>query len=332
MSYPIIHVVLDASVLVAWLLPMSTKSENLQRHSKMLIEARIKHFWPSIRLYVPGIVAAETLSVLDRFHLCTWSGPVKKDPSMRTSKRAHSKARQQFVELVNSRRIEPLDHTADHVIATQLVSPINAKYQYRRQRSSSDKRVEGKRPIPQPMGAADCLIIGSAVSLGLMVGSENVVIATGDTRLADVVRKLRKLPFRQAKLLGLEPAAKSLGTVWTPYLYPRSVNLKSATDPQLASAFQGWPLPACRWVPVLAEDDISPELKATLIEVYREHKRDTGLGVDKLPYSQQIDAIRVEMVRRTAKFISNDRIYEYLSRWRKAGEFRKSGNPENSAE
>lgn len=321
MDDPIVHVVLDASVVAAWLLPKSTKSEPLRDRSAQLIEARIKHNWPSIRLYIPGIAAAETQAVLDKYRYCTWSGPVKKDPSVQASKREYQAAGKKFRDLVNSRRIERLDHPADHVIATQLISPINAKHQIRRRRKSGASSVSNKM-IPQPMGAADCLIIGSAVSLGMTIGSQNVVIATGDTRLADVVKRLRKLSLDKVGDLGFQEVAARLGTSWSSSLYPRGINLKAASDQSLSSAFQGWPLPTCSWTAFQSGSVISISKRDALIGIYKEYLEQTGIGVDNLPYSEQIDAIRIEMVKRTSLLMTNEQIYRHLSLWRKKGLFK----------
>lgn len=322
MNDPIVHTILDANILAAWLVPSSINRPEVQVRAANLIESRIEHYWPSIRLYVPGIVAAETQAVLDKYRLCTWTGPIKKDPSRRVTQGAYLRAQSRLNELMQSRRIERLDHQADHVLATQLVSPVNASYQFRRRRTTTTVPAT-KKLIPQPMGAADCLIIGTAISLGMRLGSENVVIATADPRLADVVRKLRKMKFKKAHELRLDAVARRLGTVWTPQLYPRCVNLRSATPQELAQAFQAWPLPTGQWVPALDETFLKLQHEEKLIEIYKRHKSATRLGVDKLPYTPEIDAIRIDMVNETELLLSNSLIYLLLSKWRKGGRFKE---------
>lgn len=321
MNDPIVHVVLDASVVLPWLLPKSVSSDKLLERARMLINSRIEHHWPSIRLYVPGIVAAETQSILDRYRLCTWSNPLKKDPARRATKAEYSKARSKFEALVGSRHIERIDHAADHVWATRLISPVNARYQFRRQRSAEDAAVSGKRPIPQPMGAADCLIIGTAVSLGIAVGSQNVVVATADTRMSDVMRKIRRLKQKAVDELELDRYADRIGVRWEDNLFPRCINLRNATEQQLASAFQGWPLHMGKWHLVRDETDLTIQNQRELIRIYKEHKERTGLGVDRLPYSRELDAMRIRMVCLTGRLVSNNLIYSLLSKWRKAGMF-----------
>lgn len=123
-----------------------------------------------------------------------------------------------------------------HVLATDLISPIDHRYQITR-------RAKSGRRISLPMQAVDHLIVGMGIVLARIAGRENVLMLTSDQRMCAVIDKAcDKVSSPVARELGLPDRARALGYKWTLDLFPRVVNLKTATKVELAAAFGQWPL------------------------------------------------------------------------------------------
>lgn len=312
MKDPVRSVILDANVLAAHFCPCSTDSAQLRDRSRALVTAGADPNWPSLRLYTPGICIAEVLAVLDRYNLCTWHGPLKRDPTKKLTLREYRDARQHLVETVRSRAIEQLEHEPTHVLLAGMVSPVNNAYQFRRNRTS------GSSQVKPPMSAADCVIAAMAILQGARVGQENVVLATADQRLADVMVKCRSLRKRRAGQLGLDLAAKSAGLTWNPRLYPYTVNLRTAKTAELRRAFLGWPLPQGPFRARTPTQLSSAECRG-LERAWREVSRDYSVrDPDRLPYGDAIDDLRTRFAADTGISLSNGQVFATLLRWRKA--------------
>ncbi len=319
---PVVHVVLDSSVLVAYLLPETVDSTQLRQRAAALIDARVKWYWPTLRLWTAEICVAETMCAIDKYHLCDWSGPIKGNPLKRISKKRHDSALATLRDLVSNRRIELVQTGGEHTLATSLVSPVNYRYQVRRRRGKASTA-----KVKPPMGTADCVVIASASLLMGIVGFDSVVLVTADQRQADVSRKLRKLTFKAAKTLGLEEAAHRLGRLWTPAMYARAINLATATDSMLELQLDIWPFPDRHSLPQFDWTELSVTDGDILKSLYFELKRETKKGVDGLPFSIELDRLRARMAKQSGTYLFNADIYRALSSWRKAGKLIDPGIP-----
>jgi len=237
------HVLIDANVLAAYIEPKTHRNPKVHELSRDLLSSVLEYEWPIVQLYTPTICIAETQCVLDKHRHCHWHGPAKKR-EYRLTKKEYLDGLSALESLIDSRRLMRLDMSHDHLLASSLVSVVNARYQYRRSSGKAKKGKADKSRIKPPMGTADCLIAGMAIDLAIRIGSENVVMFMADKRLYDVIQACSTLSNERARLLGLNELATRLNTKWSKSLYPEAVYLPKASEADLVRAFGGWPLPA----------------------------------------------------------------------------------------
>jgi len=309
---PVVNLVLDTSVLCAYLLPQTIDDQRFVDRITNIIEAKATYFWPGIRVWIPSVVIAETQAVIDKFRHCDWHGDVKKDPSLRLTKKEYQQAFRLLDDLVLERRLDKIDHNHEHTLATALVSPINAKVQFFDESASLKARRE------RPMGATDCLIIASAMMLKYEVGGDLVLLVTADQRQCDIANRLRSVSFDEAREIGLDEIASRLGMHWTPFKYPRAVNLRRFDDSELRAMLHSWPLPNRDWTPYQDHNDFTVSQKRALRKIYFQVKEEYGIGVDKLPFTPALDDIRTRFAIATGIYYPNNSIYSTLQNWRKA--------------
>lgn len=121
-----------------------------------------------------------------------------------------------------------------HVLATDLISPIDHRYRIYRDRKS-------KKNV-RPMGATDHLIVAMGMVLTRIHGRENVVLLTTDRRMVKAVERATGMNQNTADSMRLPERAASLGYTWGPEMYPQVLNLTHAADRQLEDFFGDWPL------------------------------------------------------------------------------------------
>jgi hypothetical protein len=121
-----------------------------------------------------------------------------------------------------------------HVLAINLVAPLDHHYQLRR----------GKTRRHVPMGTFDHLIIAMGIHLAHIHGQENVAVVSADDRLTDILAKCRSgIRKNIQRKLKLEIAERVTGRSFSAALFPVPLNLKTATIKQLDEFFGQWPLP-----------------------------------------------------------------------------------------
>ena len=312
MQDPSRHVVIDANVLSAGLLPQSTKNEQVRDRARDLLDAVTQARWPSLVLYTPGICVAEVRGTFDKYRYCTWQGDVKHDPTKKISNDEYAAAEERLQEVEESVAFHRVNHDPKHVLAARLVSPINAHFQDCAQGRNRHAR-------QRLMSATDCVIAGMAIILQLQLGPDSVVLATADHRLADVISKAKTLTRGEADKLGLDFAAVSMGVErWSQDVYPNCVNLIDAKENDLRCAFLGWPLP----VKALSEKTARQLKRAErdhLARLWRSVKKEHKLGgEDRLPYSFALDDLRTRFACEAGLYVRNDQIYHVLQNRRKA--------------
>ncbi len=309
------HIVIDTSILGDFLHPRRTKASTRAQRSHMLLAAAINANWPCLRVYTPAICIAEAIGILDSYRFCTWGKELSKNPNLRLSSRSYRTARQTLTDAVKRRKIEQIEHEPTHVLLAGLISPVNNRFQIRRK-----KRVKNSSSptIKQPMGAADCVIVGMAIHLVSRIGRESVHLVTGDQRMADVLMKAERLKPATAETLGLPSNARAAGLEWSPQLYPSSINLERATDRDLRIAFGGWPLPT-KPVVVKKRAELDSGERAELINCWLEVSELSGVtNPDSLPYSAELEDIKVRFAIKTSVYLSNECIFRFLLQQRKA--------------
>lgn len=312
-SDPLIHVVLDANVLAAALTPKVHRSQRVSDVSRRIVASVVDCAWPLIRLHAPLICLTEAQCVLDKHFYCTWHGPTK-DPSRRLTKAEYKHASERLRYISESRRIERLDLTTDHLRLVPLVAAVNFKYQIRRKRKDAAGQV--KSHIIPPMGASDCLVAAISIDLASKVGPDSVKLITADRRLADVLSNCRRISSPKARSLALDSQSKAVGLTWTNAIYPECLDLNADDDATLKRVLAGWPLPT----KVVTATDIRALSKADerlLFMLGTESKTLYRVGPDSLPYTDQLDEIQLKFSCETGKFITKAEIARKLLQWRK---------------
>lgn len=314
MQDPVRYVVVDANVLSAALLPKSTGSRQLAKRARILLQAVTKARWPSLVLYTPAICVVEALATFDKYRYCTWHGDLKRKPERQITDRRYRSAQKNLKDALESLRLHRIQHDPRHALAAGLVSPINAFFEHC---GAGDGAQDPARR--RPMSATDCLIAGTAILLHHQHGPGRVVLATGDKRLSDVMRKAKNITPREAGELGLQFAACRIGLKdgWSTNVYPECVNLIQAEEAELRRAFFGWPLPKRPCPPAR---QLTPDQREKLIQLWRHVKRDHDLGgEDSLPYTRALDDLRTRFAVQCECYLSNAQIYKTLQDLRKAG-------------
>jgi hypothetical protein len=172
---------LDANITAAYYLARSMRSEQAVDRIRIIVDSvRTKgsdHF-----LYIPNVCIAETFSVLMKYAFGKWNRQVQKAGTGTIDKRVYERLIEQFRhDIHNGRVLNQYELSRYHVLAQDLVAPVDHHYQYRR----------GKKRRHAPMGTFDRLFVAMGIHLAHVHRADNVVLLTADDRIADIVGKCR---------------------------------------------------------------------------------------------------------------------------------------------
>lgn len=226
------YVLLDASVAVAYYLPRSLNSRVAQERIKTIINS-VRSGGSSHFFYIPNICIAETFSVFMKHAFGKWNPHLKYKRTI--DKRVYAHLVKQFQDDIhNGRVLYQYELSRYHILAINLVAPIDHHYQHTR----------GKSRRHVPMGTFDHLYVAMGIHLAHIHGADKVVLLTADDRIADIVGRCRKgIKANVVRKLKLHIAEEVTGRQFGPGLFPRCLNLKKATSADLEQAFGTWPLP-----------------------------------------------------------------------------------------
>ena len=311
-----VHVVVDANILAAGFCPITHKDETVRQRSEILIKSICEADWPFIRIYAPSICIAEALGVIDRYKYCTWHGELRADPSKQLSDSDYQEVLSRLNDSVKSRKIVQIEHEPDHILFSNLISPVNAFYQL------GDSN---------PMGATDCVIGAFAILMKTRLFCKRVILVTADSRLASVINKCRGLTVAEAKSLKLMETSTICGINWSPEIYPECINLKDALEEVLIKHFLGWPLPTSKNNYKMSED-LLPEEAVSLCEIWRDISSEYGIKSDKLPYSLALEDMRTRFAVKSNVLLSNEDIFRRIVNWRKGPSWPDGGGSEEEEE
>ena|SRR2546426_2671927 len=192
---------LDANVTATYYLARSMKSDRAVERIRNIVDSvRTKgsdHF-----LYIPNICIAEVFSVLMKYAFGKWNPHVKKSEAGTINKRIYQKLIEQFQDDIhNGRVLYQYELSRYHILAQDLVAPIDHYYQHTR---------GPKRHVP--MGTFDHLYIAMGIHLAHVHGAQKVVLLTADDRIADIVGRCRRgIPENIVRKLKLEIAEEVTG-------------------------------------------------------------------------------------------------------------------------
>lgn len=236
----------DANVIAAYYCTKTTRSAKVISRARTIIES-VRSKASSHFLYIPNFCIAEVFSVFMKYAYSTWNSHVK---SRKLDRRVYGKVRTQFQEDIhNARLFYHYELSRYHVLAVNLVAPVDHHYRMKRRRRASKKKKASTKPV-QPSGTLDQLLIAMGVHLVKIHGPNNVVVVTADERLAMVIEKCRsQIKYDVKQKLGLVEASNFTGIPFQPDSFPIVLNLQKASDTQLRNVFGQWPLPIAKKYP-----------------------------------------------------------------------------------
>jgi hypothetical protein len=224
-----LHILIDACVAAAFFAPKTTRSKHLRNRSKTLIESATAD--ADVSILIPNFCIAETYSTFEKYCWGTWNKHVKR--SNRLTKPQLKKAQDAFGGAIhNGKTILQHELNRYHVICVDLISPINAHYKIVRDRTKKKNVV--------PASSFDMLFISMGIWLQKQLGREHFVMATGDERIEQIVRRARSEKLSKPMKDYLKSKAKLLSMNYNPDIYPTVIDLIHATKPQLRIAFPNW--------------------------------------------------------------------------------------------
>lgn len=231
------YVLLDACVPAAHYAPKSTTSINLRERSRALLTGHSNT--RDIRFLIPSFGIAEVFAVFEKYRWGqTWNRQVSDANCLTPTEFRH--ARRDFGAAIhNGRTILQLELNRYHVLCVDLVSPINNKYKFNRDRRKATGGKSGRKP-PLPFSTADALLISMGIWLKHLVGDGSLTLVTGDARITNVVARAKSEKLALPMKRHLSAVAGNVGLTFGPAIYPDVVNLIGATKGEMAEAFPDW--------------------------------------------------------------------------------------------
>lgn len=225
------YFLIDANIAAGYYLPRSLNSKKARESIRLILNyVRAnpgEHF-----IYIPNFCIAETFSVFMKHSFGQWNSHVKKKGTIDT--RIYKSIVRQFQkDIHNGHVMYHYELSRYHILGVNLVAPIDHYYKITRGK---------KRAVP--MGTFDHLIISMGIHLAHIHGRDNVCILSCDDRLIDILKKCKThIPWSVVQKLDLGSAHSLTGRRFGPKLFPKHLNLKSATKKEYERVFPSWPLP-----------------------------------------------------------------------------------------
>jgi len=308
-------VLLDANIVAGYYLPESLQSVTAKKRIHNIIEAVRKGGAPEILLFIPRLCIPEVFAVFAKYYFARWDKTVQKRLPRRLKQNQYERILKKFRnDLCNAAVLREVELARYHILATDLISPIDAYYQHYRHRSNA-KSNRAKRM----MGAADHTIIGMGMVLSRIHGREKFAILTADHRLADILTRACSVRRPTAERLGLVKTAERLGLDWGKDVYPRVLHLTKAKQKELREFFGVWPL---------SQKPIGKKLitKISLsdCQLLAKLRKQSGVGRDSLPYTGKFEAICREFERIKGQAVDRN------TAWLAIGRIEKKGKPKKT--
>ena len=224
------YVLLDACVAAAYFAPKSTARANLRARATAIFTGSSPDV--SIKFLIPNFCIAEVFSVFEKYRWGrTWNKQVKATHTL-TSKEFNASREAFRTAIHNGAQILQVDLNRYHILAVDLVSPVNNAYKIKRDR--------GRKKNVNPAKTYDMLIVAMGIWLKHQFGDGDFTVVTGDERLAAVVERAKSIKLGAGIKKHLTEVAKNLGLTYTPDLYPKVINLTQASKADLAARFASW--------------------------------------------------------------------------------------------
>jgi len=224
------HILVDACVAAAAFAPKTTRSAQLVRRAQTLLEGTSSSY--ETQFVIPSFCIAETFVTLEKYRWgATWNKHVSKQT--RLTPRAFKKARDAFHEAIhNGTKLLQIELNRYHVLCLDLISPINAAYRIKRDR--------GAKKNVTPASTYDLLLVAMGIWLQRQLGARNLIIATGDERVALAVRRARSTKLARPMRLHVGSVAARIGVPYSADLYPPVIDLVHAKASDIEIALPDW--------------------------------------------------------------------------------------------
>ena len=305
---------LDANIVAGYYLPEALSVVTARPRITDIIEAVRNGAAPEMFLYIPRLCVPEVLVVFAKYFLARWDKTVQKSLPRRLTKSRYQKILQRFHnDLESERLLNQVEVTPYHIAATRLITPVDAYYKYYRRRNKKRARRHKKM-----MGAADHTIIGMGIALSRIHGRDHFSILTADRRLADILTRATGVKRTTAEKLGLIETAEKLGLEYHRDLYPRVMNLGTATKPELRGFFGAWPLPK-----KLTTTKPIVKVSASDCDLLAKLRERSGIGRDSLPYTSDFESICREFERLKGQAIDRHAAWMAIGRIEKKGKAKR---------
>lgn len=299
-------VLIDANLAAGYYLPASLNSIKAREKIQVIVNSARNGASPELCLFIPNICISEVFGVFAKYFFARWDKHVKKTLPQKLKKDKYDSIRKQFCnDLHNGIIFQQIELDRYHILSTDLISPIDAKYEYYR---SSRKRKKQKRM----MGGTDHAIIGMGIYLNKIHGHNSFSILTADNRLADILSKASHVRLSTAIKLGIVKTAEDLGIKYSSYIYPRVLNLAKTSKSDMRDFFDVWPLPQ---KPLKKQP-----LKIFSVEdciLLSKLRQQSGVGRDKLPYSDTFEKICSEFEAMKSQRVDRNSAWRSLSNYEK---------------
>lgn len=296
-------VLLDANLVAGYYLPDSLSWKQARPRIENIMNAVRGGGAPEVFLFIPTLCIVEVFAVFSRYSYAKWDKQVKKAMPGGLDTRAYKGIRTKFSnDLHNGHVLQQVEFNRYHVLATDLISPVDAHFEYYRDRG-------GKERHKRMMAASDHAIIGQGIQLSKVHGRDNFAILTADQRFADILTRATSVKQTTAEKLGLAKTAKDLGLKYGPDIYPQVINLAKAKDKELGEFFGEWPLPTKP--PTKRPTKALRKSDETLLAKLR---LQSGIGRDGLPYTPAFESICKEFEQQTGRKVDRHEAWLAIGR------------------
>lgn len=296
-------VLLDANIVAGYYLPESLSLLSARPRIKNIIDAVRNGGAPEVFLYIPEFCIPEVFAVFAKYFFATWDKQVRKKLSKKLRKTDYNKILKEFRDdLHYGALLYCVELNRYHVLATDLISPVDSYYQHYRTRRNAKRTMRKKM-----MGAADHTIVGMGVDLSRIHGRDNFAVLTSDHRLADILIRATSVRPNTAEKLGLLDTARKLGLQYGKHIYPRVINLAKTTKKELKQFFGVWPL-------LTTKKRILKKLSASDCQLLATLRGKSGIGRDSLPYTDAFESICREFEQQKAQTVDRHAAWMAIGR------------------
>ena len=226
------YIVLDTNLVVGYYLPRALNHQQARERVRTLVDSvrsgESEHFF-----YIPNIVIAEAFSIFAKYSFGRYNRHVVRNGGTIDTRVYQSLCRQFHTDIHNGRLFYQLELNRYHVLGIDLVAPIDHYF-----------KIQRTQRYAQPAGTFDQIIVAMGIHLGHLHGVENVLLATADTRLTQLVSKCRSnIPATTVERLKLARAEDVAGKRFSRDLFPEAIHIGNARVSDLQRLFGQWPLP-----------------------------------------------------------------------------------------